>query len=85
MFAVAGPRVPEDATNPPLFTTSDRKDVVMFAAFGIVLLVVGAIVTFAADVSTKGVDIVATGWILMAGGGLALLISMIDRAGWRPT
>ncbi len=57
----------------------------MFAAFGIVLLVVGAIVTFAADASTKGVDIVATGWILMAGGGLALLISMIDRAGWRST
>ena len=54
----------------------------MFAALGIVLLVAGAILTFAIDRSADDVDIVAIGWILMAGGGLALLIAMIQAAGW---
>jgi hypothetical protein len=54
----------------------------MFAALGIVLLVAGAILTFAIDRSADGVDIVAIGWILMAGGGLALLVAMIQAAGW---
>ncbi len=57
----------------------------MFAALGIMLLVAGAIVTFAIDRSADGVDVVAIGWILMAGGALALLISMIHSAGWRST
>jgi len=56
----------------------------MFAAFGIMLLIAGAIATFVVE-PFDGVDVVAIGWILMAGGGLALLISMIDRAGWRST
>lgn len=54
----------------------------MFAVLGIVLLVAGAILTFAVDRSADGVDIVAVGWILMAGGGLALLVAMIQAAGW---
>ena len=57
----------------------------MFAALGIMLLVAGAIVTFAVDRSTDGIDVLAIGWILMAGGALALLVSMIDSAGWRST
>jgi len=56
----------------------------MIAALGILLLIAGAIVTFAVEPS-NGVDVVAIGWILMAGGGLALLVSMIDAAGWRST
>ena len=53
----------------------------MFAALGIVLLVAGAILTFAVERSADDVDIVAVGWILMAGGGLALLVAMIQAAG----
>ena len=53
----------------------------MFAALGIMLLVAGAIVAFAVDRPADGVDLLAVGWILMAGGGLSLLVSMIQRAG----
>ena len=55
----------------------------MFAALGIMLLVAGAIVTFGVDRSAEGIDVAAIGWILMAGGALALLLSMIHSAGWR--
>ena len=54
----------------------------MFAALGIILLVAGAIVTFAVDREAEGFDLHALGWILMAGGGLALLIALIQGAGW---
>jgi hypothetical protein len=54
----------------------------MFAALGIILLVAGAIVTFAVDRQAEGVDLAAIGWIMMAGGGLALLVAMIQGAGW---
>ena len=53
----------------------------MFAALGIVLLVAGAVVSFAVDRSVEGVDLMAIGWILMGGGGLALLIALIEGAG----
>ena len=54
----------------------------MFAALGIILLVAGAIITFAVDREAEGFDLHAVGWILMAGGGLALLIALIQGAGW---
>lgn len=54
----------------------------MFAALGIILLVAGAILTFAVDQAVDGADLAAIGWILMAGGGLALIIAMIQGAGW---
>jgi len=57
----------------------------MLAALGIMLLITGAILSFALRAAADGVDVVAIGWILMAGGGLALLVSMIDHAGWRST
>jgi hypothetical protein len=57
----------------------------MLAALGIMLLISGAILSFALRAAADGVDVVAIGWILMAGGGLALLVSMIDHAGWRST
>ena len=53
----------------------------MFAALGIVLLVAGAVVSFAVHRSVDGVDLMAIGWILMGGGGLALLIALIEGAG----
>jgi hypothetical protein len=54
----------------------------MFAGLGIILLVAGAIVTFAIDRQAEGVDLAALGWILMAGGGLALIVGMIQGLGW---
>jgi Domain of unknown function (DUF6458) len=54
----------------------------MFAALGIILLVAGAIITFAVDREAEGFDLNAVGWILMAGGGLALLVALIQGAGW---
>ena len=54
----------------------------MFAGLGILLLVAGAILTFAVDRQAEGVDLAAIGWIMMAGGGLALLVAVIQGAGW---
>lgn len=54
----------------------------MFAILGILLLVAGAIVTFAVERSADGVDLEAIGWILMAGGALSLLVALIQAAGW---
>jgi hypothetical protein len=54
----------------------------MFAALGIILLIAGAIITFAVDRQADGLDLHALGWILMAGGGLALLVALIQGAGW---
>lgn len=54
----------------------------MLAVFGILLLVAGAIVTFAVDAAADGVDLEAIGYILMAGGALALLAAAITGAGF---
>jgi hypothetical protein len=54
----------------------------MLALFGILLIVAGAIVTFAVDTAAEGVDLAALGWILMGGGALALLAAAITGAGW---
>jgi hypothetical protein len=55
----------------------------MFALFGIILLVAGAIITFAVDKTADGVDLAAIGWIMMAGGGLSLLVALIQAAGYK--
>lgn len=47
------------------------------AALGILLLLVGAIVTFAINAAVDNVDLTAVGVILMLAGGLALLIALI--------
>ena len=54
----------------------------MFAGLGIILLVGGAILTFAVDETVEGVDLEVIGWILMGGGALALLVAAIVGAGW---
>ena len=54
----------------------------MLAAFGIILIVAGAIVTFAVDASVNGLDLQVLGYILMGGGALALLAAAIQAAGW---
>jgi hypothetical protein len=43
----------------------------------IVLLAVGAVMTFALEVSTEGIDLDTVGIILMIAGGLGLLISLL--------
>ncbi|NUT21395.1 MAG: hypothetical protein HOV77_19650 [Hamadaea sp.] len=43
----------------------------------IFLLAVGAILTFALNVSIAGIDLDAVGWILMAAGALGLVITSI--------
>jgi hypothetical protein len=54
----------------------------MFAALGILLLVAGAVITFAIDRQAEGVDLEAIGWILMAAGALSLLVSLFTSAAW---
>jgi hypothetical protein len=46
------------------------------------LLVAGAIVTFAVDRQAEGFDLNALGWILMAGGGLCLIVALFTSAAW---
>jgi len=54
----------------------------MFAVLGILLIVAGAIITFAVDRQAEGVDLDTLGWILMLGGGLSLLIALVISASW---
>ena len=54
----------------------------MFAAVGIILLVAGAILAFAIEREAEGVDLQLVGWIMIAGGGLALVVGLIQGAGF---
>lgn len=47
----------------------------MYVGLGILLLVVGAVLVFATDATAAGVDLTLVGWILMAGGLLATVLS----------
>ena len=49
----------------------------MYIGLGIFLLVVGAILAFAVHASLAGIDIAVVGWILMAGGLLAIVLSLV--------
>ncbi len=53
----------------------------MFAALGIILIVAGAILAFAIERQAEGVDLVQIGWIMIIGGGLALLVAIVQAAG----
>ena len=55
----------------------------MYIGLGIFLLVVGAILTFALHASVSGVDLALIGWILMAGGLLAIVLSLAMGRGRR--
>jgi hypothetical protein len=54
----------------------------MYAVLGLILLVVGAILTFAIQETVEEANLEAIGWILMGAGALALLIAAIRGAGW---
>jgi hypothetical protein len=49
---------------------------------GIFLVAIGAVLTFAVNASVNGVDIHTIGVILMAVGGLGILLSMIFWSSW---
>jgi Na+/proline symporter len=49
----------------------------MYIGVGIFLIVVGAILTFALNASTDVVNLGVIGWICMAAGLLAILLSLI--------
>jgi hypothetical protein len=49
----------------------------MYIGVGIFLIVVGAILTFALNASTDVVNLEVIGWICMAAGVLAILLSLI--------
>ncbi len=55
----------------------------MFVVLGIILIVVGAIITFAVETSADGVDLDVLGYILMAGGVAALLAAAVKGAAWQ--
>ncbi len=48
---------------------------------GIVLLALGAILTFALDVDVRGIDLQVVGWILMIVGALGVVLEL---AVWGP-
>jgi uncharacterized protein DUF6458 len=48
------------------------------------LIAAGAVLAFAVDVTTKGVDLEAVGVILMVVGGVGLLLSMLFWSDWAP-
>ena len=49
---------------------------------GIFLIAVGAILTFAVNATTNGVNIDAVGWILMGVGLVSILLSLIFWSSW---
>ena len=52
------------------------------AAIGIILVVAGAILAWGVSAAVDGVDLQMVGYIVMAGGALALVVAAIRAAGW---
>jgi Domain of unknown function (DUF6458) len=51
---------------------------------GIILAAIGAILAFAVHVHGSAVNIQMVGWILMAAGGFAILVSLMFWSSWGP-
>jgi hypothetical protein len=60
----------------------DKGGIEMTIAGGILLIVVGAILTFATNVHVRGVDLDLVGWILMIAGGAGLVLAFFQEAIW---
>jgi Domain of unknown function (DUF6458) len=54
----------------------------MTIAGGILLIVVGAILTFATNIHVEGVSLDVVGWILMIAGLAGLVLSFFQEAIW---
>lgn len=48
----------------------------------LVLIAIGAILTFAVSAEVSGVDLQTVGWILMAVGGVGVLLSLVFWSSW---
>lgn len=48
---------------------------------GIILLVIGAILTFAVSANVEGASLEIIGYILMGAGGIALLVGLFQQVG----
>jgi hypothetical protein len=60
---------------------TDRKERTM-AALGIILIIAGAIVAWGVEAVVDGFDLQAIGYILMAGGAIALLVAALRTGAW---
>lgn len=54
----------------------------MTIAGAILLIVVGAILTFATNIHVQGVNLDIIGWILMIAGGAGLVLAFFQEAIW---
>jgi hypothetical protein len=54
----------------------------MTIAAAILLIVIGAILTFATNVHVQGVSLDVVGWILMIAGAVGLILSFFQEAIW---
>jgi hypothetical protein len=54
----------------------------MTIAGGILLIAIGAILTFATNVHVRGVSLDVVGWILMIAGAAGLILSFFQEAIW---
>ena len=51
----------------------------MAIGLGILLIVVGAVLAFAVDLAVSGVDLQLVGYIMMAAGVLAVIVSLVTN------
>jgi hypothetical protein len=54
----------------------------MTIAATIVLIVIGAILTFASNIHVQGINLDVVGWILMVAGAVGLILSFFQEAIW---
>ncbi|HXV04768.1 MAG TPA: DUF6458 family protein [Solirubrobacterales bacterium] len=54
----------------------------MTIAAAILLIVIGAILTFATNIHVQGFSLHVVGWILMIGGAVGLILSFFQEAIW---
>lgn len=54
----------------------------MTIAGGILLIVIGAILTFATSVNVQGLSLDIVGWILMIAGAAGLILAFFQEAIW---
>jgi hypothetical protein len=60
------------------------KEISMSIGVSIFLIAVGAILAFAVEKVFEGIDLIAVGWILMAVGGLGLILSLLFWSSFSP-
>lgn len=54
----------------------------MGIGLGLILIAPGAILAWAVDVSTSGVDLNVVGYVLLVVGGISVLVSLVFWSSW---